>query len=407
MAHSPLSKEFFKPGRVSVVQDGSFGSSGKGKMSSFLGERSNDWSFACHAFMSNAAHTVVSDRGTFGYQCLSSVSYLTDKYEKTYICGGAVIEMEPLLREIRENGVTPAKLGIHPLVAVVTQRDIDYERGVGTFEGQPTDLTVNETLTLGSTLHGVGAARARRILRRKDALLARDVPELQPYLCDTRGEVTHRLDRGEAGLMEIAQGFSLGYMEDRFYPKTTSRNCTVAAALDDCGIPPFYLGNVLINFRTFSIRVNSDKWLDADGRVLKYGEAMEMQAAGQKVIHIKGDSGKCYEDQEELTWEEVTEIGGHSTPLYEVSTLTQNPRRVFTFSQENVREAIRYNRPPADSDVFLSLNFLNYQDPEFKGEMTQKTDAWLRENIPLEHMHRVRLLGYGAHTNETVEVNIV
>ena len=396
--------KFFQPGKVSAILDGQFGSSGKGRMSSYIGEKCDNWQFACHAFMSNAAHTVVSSRGTYHYQSLNNVAYLTDKYEKTYICGGAVLELEPLLKEISINRVGPKNLGIHPLAAIVQQKDIDYERGIADFEGNLKELVVNENMTLGSTLHGVGAARARRILRKKDNVFARDIPALKPYICDTRGEITDRLDRGQAGLLDIAQGFALGYLEDRFYPKTTSRNCSVAAALDDCGISPFYLGNVLVNLRTAPIRVSSDKHLDKDGRVLKYQEAQDMTARGEYVQHIKGDSGKCYEDQTELTWPELTTLYGHKTPLFEKSTLTQNPRRVFTFSKQNLIEAVKYNRPPAPYDVYLSINFINYVDPDFKGEMTKKVHDWLVENIPHEHMQRVRLLGYGAHTNETVEL---
>lgn len=395
---------FFQKGRVSVIMDGGAGSSGKGLMASYMGETNDDWTFSCHSFMSNAAHTVVCDKGTFNYQCLSSTAYLTDKYEKTFICGGAVIELEPLLREIKENNLPVNKLGIHPLVAVVTQKDIDYERGVATFEGEPKPFAVNETLTLGSTLHGVGAARARRILRRKDALLARDVPELAPYICDTRDEIVSRLEKGEKGLMEIAQGYMLGYLEDKFYPKCTSRNCTVSAALDDCGIPPKFLGNVLINFRSYPIRVNSDKWLDINNKVLKYDDAQKMIANGEFVNHIKGDSGGWYPDQNEITWDEITSLSGSETKIYEKTTLTQNPRRAATFSKLNVIDAVRYNAPPEGSKIYLSINFVNYVDPLTKGKMTPKVREWLDNNIPKEHQDKLLLIGTDAHTNQVVKI---
>lgn len=398
---------FFQSGKLSVVMDGAFGSSGKGKMTSYLAEKYvGKWSFACHAFMSNAAHTVVSSRGTFMYQCLSSVAYLTDAYDKIYICGGAVIELEPLLREIEENGIPKEKLGIHPLVAVVTQRDIDYERGICDFDGNPKPDCSSVNLSIGSTLHGVGAARARRILRRPDSLLARDVPELQEYLCDTRAEIVGRLDRGEAGIMEIAQGFTLGYLES-FYPKTTSRNCTVAAALDDCGVPPYYLGNVLINFRTFPIRVNSSKWLEVGtNRVLKFNEAMGMISSRPgSVRHVEGDSGGHYSDQREITWSDVTAHSGSQHPIMENSTLTGNPRRVFTFSRQNVLDAIAYNRPPVGSDVFLSINFMNYVDADWKGgPVSDRVSRWLIDNIPDKCINKVALLGYGPGTHDTTEI---
>lgn len=397
---------FFKSGKVSVVMDGAFGSSGKGRMASYIGERFvGKWQFACHSFMSNAAHTVMSKHGTFMYQSLNSIAYMVNDYEKTYICGGAVLELEPLLKEIAENKIPVYKLGIHPLVAIVTEKDIKYERGKCNFDGDKfSEAIINENMLLGSTLHGVGAARARRILRRRDSLLARDVPELKQYLCNTREEIVSRLDKGQQGIMEIAQGFSLGYLEERFFPKVTSRNCSVAAALDDCGIPPYYLGKVLLNFRTFPIRVCSDKWADSSGTILKYKQAKAMEAAGEKITHIKGDSGAFYEDQKEITWDELTKSHNHKTPIFECSTLTENPRRVFTFSKTNLKEAIKYNLPPGgEEDVLISVNFANYIDPEM-ASMTEKFQSWVDENIPQEHVKKLWLIGYGPRSDQTIDL---
>lgn len=399
-----MSKEsFFKKGHLSVVMDGGYGSSGKGKMASYVGEKETNWTFACNAFMSNAAHTVVSDYGTYNYQCLNSVAYLKDKYERTYICGGAVIELPSLLQEIEANGLNERKLGIHPLVAIVQDKDIGYERGTHNFDGDTIPNTIADTMKIGSTLHGVGAARARRILRRSDVLLARDIPELAPFLCDTRDEILTRLESGQSGLMEIAQGWTLGYLETQFYPRTTSRNCSVSAALDDCGLPPWVIANVMINFRTYPIRVNSNKWLDARGNVLKYDEAVRRQLAGEKIVVVEGNSGPGYPDQVETTWDEVTKLSGSNAPIFEKTTLTGNPRRVFTFSQRNVEDAIRYNYP-ANGNVWLSINFMNYVDTEYKGDMTDKVEDWLDQNIPLHLQSSVRYLGYGAHTHETVDL---
>ena len=120
----------FKPGQMTVVMDGGAGSSGKGKIADFVGQYADNWQFCCNGFMSNAAHWVILQDGTkYLYQSLNSVAHLKDKYEKMYICGGAVTEIEPLLREIKEHGLSPDKLGIHPLTAIVQQKDIDYEAG--------------------------------------------------------------------------------------------------------------------------------------------------------------------------------------------------------------------------------------------------------------------------------------
>lgn len=410
----------FKPGKLTIAMDGGAGSSGKAKLGAFLCENTDKCDFAINTFMSNAAHTVVTENGTsYVLQAMNSIVYNRDKFSKLYIAGGAVHELDVIIDEIESFELTPDELGIHPLVAIVQDKDIDYEAGRCDFEGSYYDeINLSANLKLGSTLHGVGAARARRILRRDDVKLARDVEYLQPYLCDVENEVMDRLDNGESGLLEIAQGFQLSYLLKQFYPKTTSRNCTVAAALDDCNIPPKYAGDVILNFRTYPIRVNNNKYLHADTQeVLNDHDVLEMRKNGQEdlIVEVKGDSGAYYSDQEELTWEEVTEKSGvrkdhPDAIIVERTSLTQLERRVFTFSKQNVIDAIRYN--DAGQGVWLAVNFLNYVDydlNEARGGsdiLTKKAKDWIDNNIPEEHIDKLWLLGTGAKTNDFIDLLI-
>jgi len=413
----------FSKGRLTFTMDGGAGSSGKGKLGAFITEHADNWQFACHAHMSNAAHTTVLEDGKkYLYQCLSSMAYLHNKYQKIYICGGAVIEVPATLKEIKENEVPPEKLGIHPLTAVVQQIDMDYERGLCDLDGNYfKERQVCENLKLGSTLHGVGAARARRILRKKNTLYAKDVPELKPYICDTRAEIVQRLSEGQAGLCEIAQGFQLSYLEPRFAPKTTSRNCTVAAALDDCGIPPLYAGHVFINFRTFPIRVNSNKFIDSrNGKILNHEDMAQMKTKGDDgyIETIKGDSGACYEDQQETTWDQVTKDSGikdidAAAEIREVTSLTRLERRCYTWSKINLKEAIIYNRTPGKT--FISINFLNYVDATLTGKRGEakvlgahpKISRWLQDNVvPVLRGTgaTLKFLGTGAKTDDMISL---
>lgn len=353
----------FSPGKMLITADMSAGSSGKGRLNAWICEHADNWQFACNAFMSNAAHWVELDDGTrIMYQALNSCAYQKEKFEKIYICGGAVTELEPLLQEIEQNGLNDKTLGIHPLVAIVQEIDRDYERGLCDFNGKYYDCFMSsENMRLGSTLHGVGAARARRILRKDSVLLAKDVKQLQPFICDTREEIISRLDRGQAGLLEIAQGFQLGYLEPLFYPKVTSRNCTIAAGLDDCGIPPYYAGNVVLNARTYPIRVNSDKFIHAKtDKVLTHDEISNLPERDVKII--KGNSGPGYPDQAEISWDYISQQANED--ILEFSSLTKLPRRVFEFSNQNLREAIKYNR--TTGSTYVSINFANYVDPHIK-----------------------------------------
>ena len=400
----------FHPGKMTVLLDGGAGSSGKGKVASFVGQYADNWQFCCNAFMSNAAHIVVDNNGQkYLYQALNSVAHLKSRYEKMYLCGGAVMELKPLLSEIQQHSLTPKTLGINPLMAIVQQKDVDYERGVCDFEGNKIGNVQSDCMKLGSTLHGVGAARARRILRRSDVLLARDVPELKPFLCWTDREMMDRLERGQAGFMEIAQGYQLGYL-GQFYPKATSRNCTVAAGLDDCGLPPSVVEDVIVNFRTFPIRVNSNKYVNSETNAILTAEDMDaMRDEGRAglIKILKGDSGGCYDDQHEITWDEVTASSGiksidPNAEIRERTSLTKLERRVYTFSKQNLRDALRFNQ--GSGKTYVSINFMNYVDASLSAyNTTEKVRQWLRENVELNSpKEELKFLGTGPKTDDMI-----
>lgn len=403
---------FFSKGKLSVVMDGGAGSSGKGAIGSFLAAHADNWQFCCNAFSAQAGHWVrLNDGRKFFYQTFNSCTYMHDRFEKMYIGPGACIELEALWREMAENRLPADKLGIHPLVAIIQEKDAAYERGEVNFEGEET-RPHHGTMKHGSTTHGVGACRARRVLRRDDVVLAKDVPELRPFLCDVTAEIMERLDRGQAGLMEIAQGYQLSLYNSNMYPHVTSRTVTVAGALDEMNLPITTVGNVLINFRTYPIRINNNKYLDIAGEHLTWEQVLDYHKSGKKVITIEGNSGPGYPDQQEVTWDEVTKWSGSPYYLMEITSVTKLPRRVFTFSQQNLRESILQNR--TYGRTFICINFMNYVDwsmSEVKGVgedlVTPKVRKWLVDNVmpvitSLGGRAELRYLGTGPHTDDKI-----
>lgn len=393
--------KFFQKGKLTVIMDAGAGSSGKGKLASYLTESFDDWTFACNAFAPQAGHWVRLDDGScYFYQTLNSCAYNVDRYEKLYIGPGAILELPALFRELEENKVPAHKLGISPLALILEDGDMAFERGQSGFDGAPMSGTEMGTMRAGSTCHGVGSANARRILRRKSVRTAKDIPALEQYLCDVPAEITARLDRGESGLLEIAQGFQLSLLHSRFYPYTTSRQVTVAQGMSDMFLAPKYAGPVILNLRTYPIRINSKKFIGDDGQHLTWAEVQ----AGKIHTVYEGNSGTWYPDQTEITWEELTETSGSPVPIMEITSVTKLPRRVATFSKDNVAEAIRYN--DAGHGVHLALNFLNYVDhsvsgANLPGQVTSKAWKWIRENLG-EHAGLCSILGTGAKTSETV-----
>lgn len=427
---------FFTPGKLSIIMDGGAGSSGKGVIGSFVCQHADNWTFACNTFMPQAGHWVKLDDGrSFFYQTLNSCAYQHDKYEKLYIGPGATIELPSLFRELEENGVPRKKLGISPITSILQDIDGKYEKGLCDFDGVENSAMVDKGGYLaktGTTAHGCGANRARRVLRRKEAKYARDIPELAEFICDVPGEIMGRLDRGESGLLEIAQGFQLSYMLPHFFPFTTSRNCTVAAGLDDMMIPPCYAGNVILNFRTYPIRINSNKYICSKtgehltwAQVQLRNDCVELPESDPrhvpKYTTIEGSSGPGYSDQHEMTWEELTKLSGSPDQIMEMTSVTKLPRRVFTFSKKNLEEAIRHNR--TNGNIFISLNFVNYVDYAMNGKraddvklstigcdnssgkdviVTDKLYQWLVENIPHDLFHNLRFIGTGPLTDDKI-----
>lgn len=401
----------FEPGKLTFVLDASAGSSGKGKIGSHVCQYADNWQFCCNTFSPQAGHWVkLNDGRSFFYQTLNSCAYLHEKYERMYLAPGCIIELPAFFREMEENNVPRHKIGISPIAAILQEIDPAFERGVADFDGKPCERH-SGTMKRGTTAHGAGAARARRVLRRPEAKYARDIPELKEFLCDVPTEIMNRLDKGQSGLMEVAQGFQLSYLLSEFFPYTTSRNCTVMAGLDDAMIPPKYAGNVILNLRTFPIRINSKKYIDKNGNHLTWAQ-VQAGKAGVDYEVIDSPSGPGYEDSKELTWEELTKLAGSPEPIIEMTSVTKLPRRVFTFSRQNLRDAIRYNK--TSGQTFLSLNFANYVDHELTGKsgchpavyncLSKRLDKWIEEFIEPEQIMDLRFIGTGPNTEHFIDI---
>jgi hypothetical protein len=401
----------FKPGKLAILLDQHAGSSGKGKVASYITEHADNWQFCCNTFAPQAGHWVKLDDGRkFFYQTFNSCSYQTDRYEKMYVGAGGIIELDAFWREKEENNIPSAKIGISPVAAILQDIDGAFERGEVDLDGNRCNH--EGTMKRGSTCHGVGACNARKVLRRPNVLLARDVPELEEFLCDVPGEILTRLDRGQAGFMEIAQGFVLSMNLPEFYPYCTSRSVTVSTGLSDMMLPPKVAGNVVLNCRTFPIRINSNKYIDpANGQHLTWNQVKEYEKVGKEISIYEGNSGPWYEDQEEITWETLTELSGSPMPIVEFTSVTKLPRRVATWSRYGLEQAVRYNK--TDHSTYLSINFINYVDHQMLGkrsraDITDKVQKWIEDNLKNIYSTTgasLLCLGTGPLTDDTILIH--
>jgi adenylosuccinate synthase len=487
---------FFKEGKLGVLLSSPAGSTGKGKLGAWL--LKNNYGpkpFVCNTFSSQASHTVVQGGKEHVYKHLNSCAHMPDSYSKMYIGQGAAITTSVLLAEIEKYGMTPDKLGIHPLCTIIQEVDQKYEMGECGFDGEASSGAMIKS---GSTCSGVGTALARKIMRRPNMKLAKDVEEFKPFLCQVELEIMERLDGGECGLLEIAQGFQLSNGLYDMFPYVSSRNSTAIGGFNDMMVPAFYMGNVFLDERAFPIRIHSYKYiLEEDVRVdfanttdlggtltsmeskyhpehfdiVYYAHDKEVDATNlasvaklrsdagnpisgvisvwrRKGAHlywqevndpkfdgkfdvIESFSGPGWPDQLETTWEKVAKDAGvpEDMDITSYTTLTKLPRRVYDFSMEGLRKAIKYNTPPNGCDVYVSLNFINYVDWNMNGKVghgitddefdtsvvTEKCINFIEEKGfdqvyllgILADVHaggRLALLGTGADTDEYVSL---
>lgn len=324
-------------GKANIVCDGQWGSTGKGKLAGYLA-RKHDVDVAACDFMPNAGHTWVDDNGKKVVTCQLPSAVVNDN-TSLLLTPGAAIDVKKLLKEIEQHDCSE-RLIIHPHAAIVEDVDREYEAKV--------------LGSISSTQKGCGGSLARKVMRQ--AKLAKDSAELKYFIGDTT-EVLHGiLRKGGTVLLEGAQGFDLSLNHGFHYPYVTSRDVTPMSLLNNAGLPPFYLGDVYGCIRTYPIRVG-DMY---DG-------------AGNKI----GTSGPYYQDQKELTWEDVRAISGAVGPIEERTTVTNKVRRVFTFSW---LQMARYINVCAPTKLFI--NFINHINAEDGGkriytELSPRSKLWL------------------------------
>lgn len=319
-----------------AIVDGQFGSTGKGLASSVMAEalKGRVKAVTCNAGP-NSGHTsyfrdekiVLCQLPTFavqswrrGYRC------------EAYMNAGSILSMPVLREEIAAYVPANKSLSVHQNAAVVT---LDALRA----EKQLVD-------SVGSTGKGTGAALAGKIMRNPSGVFRHIEHTLKGDSVKSYKSATH----GPRTIVEVSQGFSLSLNASGFYPFTTSRDCTVAQALADADMHPHDLGHTMMVVRTYPIRV-------------------------------AGNSGPSYDDQEELTWDDLGQ-----TP--EITTVTKKVRRVFTWSDHQFVQATRANRP----DI-LFINFMNYLPRDEHSAFVKRVLEWY--DFVMARKPLAVLLGHG------------
>jgi adenylosuccinate synthase len=290
-------------GKLNVLIDGQFGSTGKGLMANYVGWMEHV-DIAISNGSPNAGHTFydVNDKKQVTHHL--PIVGVMNKRCTIYLCAGSIINPDILWDEIKRFDLDPDQIVIHPRAAVIERQDILAEK-------------LGVMSSISSTQKGVGAALARKV--RRESRLAGGDPRLKDLVGNF--DVQEHLDWNCSALIEVPQGMDLSINTGLSYPYCTSREISVSSALSDADVHPDYLGSVIVCIRAHPIRVG-------------------------------GTSGPFYEDSKEMTWVEV----GVDV---EYTTNTKKVRRVCSFSMQQYQKMINKFRPD-----YVLLNFANYLEQD-------------------------------------------
>lgn len=333
-----------------MIIDLQYGSTGKGLLAGYLAVRFHYDTAVC-SFATNAGHTYINKARGIHMMTQQLPTAICSPTIKTVMLGpGSLIHAKTLIGELdRYSDLMEGKrLMIHPHAAVVA----DYH-AIQEVAGGMTKI--------GSTAKGVGAAAIERIMRRVDdpntAVCRFRDTVLNQYVV-TMAEYDGALQESENIIIEGAQGFGLS-MYHGAYPYTTSRDVTPWQIAADCGLPFKWASRIQIMaaLRTLPIRVNNRD----------------------------GSSGPCYPDQEELEWADLKRI-----PQPEVTTVTKLQRRIFSFSHQQLDDALFHCGHYWETQIFL--NFVNYIEPH---EVTALIARINEQTLTKVNRPKVVWVGYG------------
>lgn len=311
--------------QVRAVIDLQFGSTGKGQIAGTMGRAWAPDTVAC-ANGPNAGHTYQwTDMTTLAeHKIMHTVLPVTSvlpSVRNILIGPGAVVDLGRLRVEIAESQdlLRDKTIIVHPNAAFVFDRH---------------RLAEQEFIKIGSTMKGTAEAAIEKIRRgpyppiarcMRDALWNSTAPQSGIFVKADYQSYAQAIDSSDRLLVEGAQGHSLS-IHSQFYPYCTSRDVSIHQLLADCQIPWPHDLHVVGVCRTYPIRV-ANRYVD-----------------GKQV----GTSGGHYPDQEEISWESIGRVP-------ELTTVTKLPRRLFTFSSQQIAEACRLNRPNS-----IALTFCDY-----------------------------------------------
>jgi adenylosuccinate synthase len=321
---------------VDVMIGGQYGSEGKGHLASYLAD---EYDILARVGGPNAGHKVYEEPEPYTFHHLPSGTRRNQR-ARIVLGPGAVLSLTGLLKEVGDCELSAERLVIDPQAMIIEPDDVTTEREL--------------VARIGSTGQGVGAASVRKIQRSSASpavRLAKDVPDLAPFIREARVLFEDAFVMGQRVFLEGTQGTGLSLHHGN-YPHVTSRDTTVSGCLAEAGLAPSRVRKVIMVCRSYPIRVGSPK---------------------------TGDSGFM---RKELTLEDIARRSG--IPIEELArtertSTTNRERRIAEFDWVLLRKAASLNAP---TDIALSfadyLSIKNRAARRFE-QLTEETIRFIEE----------------------------
>jgi adenylosuccinate synthase len=221
-----------------VIAGAFWGDEGKGKIISYLALKDKP-DLCVRTGSVNAAHTVYFQGKRYALHMVPG-AFIHGNC-RLLLGAGANIHVKQLLEEIRLTGVED-RIGVDRQASIIEEKHSIQDKTSAHLKG------------IGTTGWGVGPAIEERV--RRTAKLAKDIPELKPYLTEVAEEVNQALDKGKRVILEGTQGLLLSLFHGT-YPYVTGRDTSAAAICSEAGVGPTRVNEVLLVYKAFMTRVGA------------------------------------------------------------------------------------------------------------------------------------------------------
>lgn len=221
-----------------VITGGFWGDEGKGKIISYLALK-DKLDVCVRTGSVNAAHTVWYEGKRYALHMVPA-AFVHEKC-RLLIGAGSNVHVAQFLKEVEETNVKN-RIGVDAQASIIEEKHSMQDKTSAHLKG------------IGTTGWGVGPAIEERV--RRTAKLARDIPELKPYITDVAEEANNAIDANKKVLLEGTQGLMLSLFHGT-YPYVTGRDTSAAAICSEAGVGPTRVDEVLIVFKSFMTRVGA------------------------------------------------------------------------------------------------------------------------------------------------------